>query len=79
MAATNPIAMSPHDHAAQALTILSQSKKEFEANDIFQGSEKLWGAACHALFAAVGQSGGRSPQIPCRHQEESRAARQGPE
>ena len=62
MAATNPIAMSPHDHATQALTFLSQSKKEFAANDIFQGSEKLWGAACHALFAAVGQSGGRIPE-----------------
>ena len=62
VAASNPIAMSPHDHAAQALTFLSQSKKEFEANDIFQGSEKLWGAACHALFAAVGQSGGRIPE-----------------
>ena len=62
MAATDPIAMPPHDHAAQALTFLSQSKEEFEANDIFQGSEKLWGAACHALFAAVGQSGGRIPE-----------------
>ena len=62
MAATNAIAMSPHDHATQALNLLSQSKKEFEANDIFQGSEKLWGTACHALFAAVGQSGGRVPE-----------------
>ena len=62
MAAATPEAMSPHDHAAHALTFLSQSKEEFAANDIFQGSEKLWGAACHALFAAVGQSGGRIPE-----------------
>ena len=37
-------------------------RKSSKANDIFQGSEKLWGAACHALFAAVGQSGGRIPE-----------------
>ena len=57
MAATDPIAMPPRDHATQALTLLSQSKKEFEANDIFQGSEKLWN-----MSLAVGQSGGRIPE-----------------
>ena len=53
---------SPQDHAGQALTFLNHSEREFERGDVFQGSEKLWGATCHALLAAAGQTNSRTPQ-----------------
>ena len=62
MATTNTNITSPHDHAAQALAFLNHSEREFERGDVFQGSEKLWGATCHALLAAAGQTNSRTPQ-----------------
>ena len=43
--------MTVEEHIQTALTFLDQSDKEFEANDILQGSEKLWGAVAHATIA----------------------------
>ena len=62
LATTNTKVMSPQDHAGQALTFLKHSEREFESGDVFQGSEELWGATCHALLAAAGQTNGTTPQ-----------------
>lgn len=48
------------DHAQQALDFLAASDREFHAGDILQGSEKLWGAATHAVMAAT-ERNGRKP------------------
>ena len=41
------------DNAAQARVFLKQSDEEFANNDVLQGSEKLWGAACQAIIAVA--------------------------
>ena len=45
--------MSAEEHIATARTFLEQSAEEFDAGDILQGSEKLWGAVSHATTAAA--------------------------
>ncbi len=45
--------MPAQEHVKAAFTFLEQSGEEFEAGDILQGSEKLWGAAAHAAMAAA--------------------------
>ncbi len=45
------------DHAEQAWKILEQSEKEFADDDVLQGSEKLWGAACQAVMAVAKSRG----------------------
>ncbi len=57
--------MSPKEHAEQALVLLSHSEEEFAKNDIFQGSEKLWGAATQAVLAIASRETGKEPHT-CR-------------
>ena len=57
--ATQRAPMLTNDHAAKALEFLAQSDAEFAAGDRLQASEKLWGAATHAIMAAAQQRGWR--------------------
>ena len=57
--ATQRAPMLTDDHAAKALDFLAQSDAEFDAGDRLQASEKLWGAATHAIMAAAQQRGWR--------------------
>ena len=43
--------MTVEEHTRTALTFLEQSEREFDAGDVLQGSEKLWGAVAHATIA----------------------------
>ena len=52
--------MTADEHARIALEFLEHSDGEFLAGDILQGSEKLWGAASHAVTAIAKQRGWRS-------------------
>lgn len=45
------------DHAQTARDFLAASDREFAAGDILQASEKLWGAAAHAITAVAQQRG----------------------
>ena len=45
------------EHVQTALEFLEHSDREFQAGDIMQGSEKLWGAASHAVTAIAKQRG----------------------
>ena len=45
--------MLADDHAQTALDFLAASDQEFDAGDRLQASEKLWGAASHALMAVA--------------------------
>ena len=45
--------MLADDHAQTALDFLAASDQEFADGDRLQASEKLWGAATHALMAAA--------------------------
>ena len=49
--------MSIEEHVQAALQFLEHSDREFETGDIMQGSEKLWGAASHAVTAIAKQRG----------------------
>ena len=57
--ATQRAPMLTNDHAAKALEFLVQSDAEFAEGDRLQASEKLWGAATHAIMAAAQQRGWR--------------------
>ena len=45
------------DHAVTAEDFLAASDREFAAGDVLQASEKLWGAAAHAITAVAKQQG----------------------
>ena len=47
--------MQTKGHAQTAREFLVASDREFEAGDHLQASEKLWGAASHALIAVAQQ------------------------
>ena len=47
------------EHSQTAQGFLAASDSEFAAGDILQGSEKLWGAAAHAVMAIAQQRGWR--------------------
>ena len=49
--------MTVEQHVQAALEFLGHSDREFEAGDIMQGSEKLWGAASHVVTAIAKQRG----------------------
>ena len=51
--------MTVEEHARTALQFLEHSDREFAAGDSMQGSEKLWGAASHAVTAIAMQRGWR--------------------
>lgn len=63
--------MNVEEHKATAREFLAASDREFEAGDVLQGSEKLWGAATHALMAVM-QSNGQAMKS---HREMQNAAR----
>jgi hypothetical protein len=52
-----PRSTTAEEHLEIAITLLAQAEREFLAGDIIQGSEKLWGAASHAMLAAAKQRG----------------------
>ncbi len=45
------------DHAQTAAGFLADSDREFASGDVLQASEKLWGAAAHAVMAVAQQRG----------------------
>ena len=45
--------MTTEEHIEQAKRFLVQAEREFEAGDQMQASEKMWGAASHAVMAAA--------------------------
>ena len=47
--------MQTRDHLRTAREFLTAADREFDAGDHLQASEKLWGAACHALTAVAQQ------------------------
>ena len=49
--------MNQDDHSQTALEFLNVSDAEFSAGDHLQASEKLWGAATHAVMAVAEQRG----------------------
>ena len=49
--------MVSEEHIQTAQDFLEASDREFAAGDLLQGSEKLWGAASHAVMAAAQQRG----------------------
>ncbi|MDE2899525.1 MAG: PaREP1/PaREP8 domain-containing protein [Chloroflexota bacterium] len=53
--------MQQEDHGRQAREFLEASDSEFDAGDHLQASEKLWGAATHAVMAVALQR-----DWPCR-------------
>ena len=48
---SKPIKMMIQEHKQTALDFLTVSDSEFAAGDMMQASEKLWGAASHAVMA----------------------------
>ena len=49
--------MTVGQHVQTALDFLEHSDQEFASGDALQGSEKLWGAASHAITAIAKQRG----------------------
>ncbi len=49
--------MAIEEHRETALAFLDASDREFEAGDVLQASEKLWGAFSHAVTAVCKQRG----------------------
>ena len=49
--------MQTQDHEETAYRFLEAADYYFAAGDKFQGSEKLWGAASHALLALLAERG----------------------
>ena len=45
--------MNVQEHAETARYFLAESDREFAAGDVLQASEKLWGAAAHAVIAVA--------------------------
>ena len=52
--------MLTKNHAATANEFLDASDQEFAAGDHLQASEKLWGAATHAVMAVASSGSGRT-------------------
>ena len=51
------IQMTVQDHVQTAFDFLDASDREFAAGDNMQASEKLWGAASHAVIAVAESRG----------------------
>ncbi len=49
--------MTIQDHIRTAFDFLEDSDREFAAGDVLQASEKLWGAASHAVIAVAESRG----------------------
>ncbi len=63
--------MDVNEHIQTAKEFLIASDQEFEAGDKYQASEKLWGAATHALMAVMQANG----EIGRNHREMQIAAK----
>ena len=63
--------MNVKEHVQLAQEFLEASDREFEAGDKFQASEKLWGAASHALMSVMQEEG----EVGKSHSEMRRAVR----
>ena len=59
-------AMSVADHVRAAREFLDHSHREFSDGQILQGSDKLWGAASHAVMALDMQRGWRFSKYNAR-------------
>ena len=46
-----------HEHIQTAQDFLEAADRKFEAGDVLQGSEKMWGAASHAVMAVSQRRG----------------------
>ena len=46
-----------HEHIQTAQDFLEAADREFEAGDVLQASEKMWGAASHAVMAVSQRRG----------------------
>lgn len=51
------MAMLTGEHQTTALDFLDAADREFAAGDNLQGSEKMWGAAAHAVMAVAQHKG----------------------
>ncbi len=49
--------MLVQEHIQTAQDFLEAADREFEAGDVLQGSEKMWGAASHAVMAVSQRRG----------------------
>jgi hypothetical protein len=49
--------MLVQEHTQTARDFLEAADREFAAGDVLQGSEKMWGAASHAVMAVAQQQG----------------------
>ena len=49
--------MLTHEHIQTARDFLEAADREFQAGDLLQGSEKMWGAASHAVMAVSQRRG----------------------
>ena len=49
--------MLTQEHAQTARAFLDEADREFAAGDALQASEKMWGAASHAIMAVAMQRG----------------------
>jgi hypothetical protein len=49
--------MLVQEHVQTAREFLEAADGEFAAGDVLQGSEKMWGAASHAVMAVAQQQG----------------------
>jgi uncharacterized protein (UPF0332 family) len=49
--------MLVQEHVQTAREFLEAADREFAAGDVLQGSEKMWGAASHAVMAVAQQRG----------------------
>ena len=51
--------MTVEEHLRTAMEFLEHADREFTAGDTLQGSEKLWGAASHAVLSIAKKRGWR--------------------
>lgn len=49
--------MDAREHVDTARTFVEAAEREFAAGDVLQGSEKLWGAASHAVMSVAQDRG----------------------
>ena len=49
--------MLTQEHAGTARAFLEEADREFAEGDVLQASEKMWGAASHAIMAVAMQRG----------------------
>ena len=64
------------DHVEIARSFLDNADREFDAGDQLQGSEKLWGAATHAVTALAKHRGWRFGKAAARRSAVDRLAQE---